>query len=264
VYCRHPAATPHDLEAAFRAVPQASRAACAPPLVARIESGEAPMLRPFIVSVGADAWSPETLLRGAEQALTGRSPEEWELAEVEDLLEQARGRSEDQARLNAIVALVASCRKKLADRAKKQAAQLLAARPDFDEIEKLFAVRLPTALRAAWGRHYEGNTLGHGFVEAKKGKLDKLTTLATKLLKDLARAEQLDGKVARDVPEAMPFRLLPFAVGEHEDEYFALDLSQPTGDGDFAVVVVYEKRREGWHNNPTSVAWLAEPGVTHH
>lgn len=261
-YCQHSAATPHDLHEAFRRVPQASHAACVPALVRSIEAMDVELLRPFVITVGNGPWSAETLLRTAEELASERGSGLLDEAEV--LVEAARSRGGDHARANAILVRVANSREWLANRKKQQAAKLLASRPRFDDVEPLFGIKLPAALRAAWERHYEGDTVGFGFIEVKKGKLDKLTTLSTKLLKDLTKAEALDGQPALVLPEGLPFRLLPFGVGEHEDEHFALDLCRPSGDGDFAVVVVFARRGEAWVNQPTSAAWLAEGGVTHY
>ncbi len=260
LYCRHSAATAHDLAEAFRRVPQTSHPACVPDLVRRIESMDVELLRPIVVTVGHAPWSAETLLRTAEELANERSS--GLLDEAEELVEAARGRGDDHARMNAILARVEKSREWLAKRAKQQAAKLLASRPRFEDVDALFGIELPAALRAAWERHYEGDTVGFGFIEAQTGKLEKLTKLSIRLQKDLEKAERLDGNAAGIKLEELPFRLLPFGTGEHGDEYFALDLARPTRDGDFAVVVVFERRGEAWQTHPSSAEWLAGDGVT--
>lgn len=131
----------------------------------------------------------------------------------------------------------------------RAAAKLLASRPDFDHVEKLFACKLPPHLREAWHAHYEGSTVGFGFIAADKDKLNKLVSLARKLeetLEDAARGHQL----------------LPFAIGEHDGDYYALDLSQPTGD-DFSVRVFFNKGDGGSELVfPNSAAWLEADGIS--
>jgi hypothetical protein len=152
----------------------------------------------------------------------------------------------------AAAAQIETARVQLAEREKKKAKALLASRPNFDEIEQLFGRPLPAALRNAWFAHYEGDTVGFGFIEVKKGKVDKLSALAKKLERSLEDDER---------QELTPHQLLPFAIGEHDGDYFALDLARPSGS-DFAVRGVFNN---GTGGNvlayETSDAWLAADGT---
>jgi hypothetical protein len=138
------------------------------------------------------------------------------------------------------------------ERATRRAAALRAARPNFSDVETLFSAKLPAHLRTAWERHYDGATVGFGFIEARRGALDELEELAEVLGRCFEPVDAL----------GLPYRLFPFGMGEQDDEFIALDLARPTRAGDdYAVVVAGLERGLGWVTHPSSFAWLEDDGV---
>lgn len=255
--CRHPSAKPSDIIKAFEVLPAASAGSCAPIFVKRLEAladAEPALSFRNIVSRSPEQWSPGILFRAFAEILPGRAIERWDLDEARKILAAVHVLKSDP-RVAEASRQIEEAEEKLAAKEKKQAKALLAARPNFDEVEVLFSTKLPVHLRRAWEQHYEGNTVGFGFIEAKKGKVHKLVDLSKRLERDLVDD-------VRPVRDGGAQRLLPFGIGEHDDEYAALDLTRPTDDGDYAVVVVFKGRGEGWVTHPSSAAWIEGNGVT--
>jgi hypothetical protein len=258
--CAHPHAVAEAMARAFAALPAVSTDRCGPRLAARIvevasgdpQASYGRLLR----GVPLEHWPTDALFRGIDEELSS-GPDRFDLHDAAKLLAAARDRAPSDARLEVTRARIEAATKELADRDHATAAKLLAERPDFAEVEALFGVALPPHLRKAWEAHYEGRTVGFGFFEVLDGKLAKLTTLARALERDLP--DEL-----RTPSGPQPHRLLPFAVGEHENEYFALDLAAPTTTGDFAVLVHFLGGGEGWVAYPSSAAWIAADGITRH
>jgi hypothetical protein len=225
------------------------RDACAPAFVAfaeRLATFPPLSLDRLLGSLAPAHWGTRLpQLAFAERLADG---DETDLEQAAQYLAALRGTPQFEA----ATAQLALARQKLVEREEKRARALLASRPDFAEVEKLFGRPLPAVLREAWFAHYEGDSVGFGFIEVKKGKLDKLTTLAKKLERSLEDDER---------KELSPHQLLPFARGEHDGDYFALDLARPTGD-DFAVRGVFNN---GTGGNvlayETSRAWLEADGA---
>jgi hypothetical protein len=257
--CAHPAATAVEVAQAFRTLTALARPGAIAGLVAWVEAAAArdPALacRPLFDAAPEARWSAPLVARVVVELLASK-PDGRALAEAAALLSAAEATGPHSALASAREQLAAAQAAQAKNEA-RQAKALLASRPDFDEVEALFACKLPPALRTAWGRHYEGQTVGFGFIAVKKGAVGKLATLSEKL-------ERALGDDVRAAPTGMPHRLLPFAVGEHDDEYSALDLSRPDGAGDYAVVVAFHGRGEGWVTYPSSAAWLAADGITRH
>jgi hypothetical protein len=258
--CSHPKAKPSDITEAFEKVPAASVASCTPIFVKRIEllaDADAALSCRKIVASAPEQWSPELLLRAFAEVLPGGAGERWDLEDARKILAAVHAITPSNVRVAEAQRRIEETEAKLKAKEKKQAEALLAARPNFDDVEALFSVKLPSHLRKAWEQHYEGNTVGFGFIEAKKGKLFKLVDLSKRLAKDLTDD-------VRPLPDGIvhAHRLLPFGIGEHDDEFSALDLARPTEDGDYAVVVVFKGRGEGWVTYPSSAAWLESDGLT--
>jgi hypothetical protein len=258
--CAHPHADAEAMARAFEALPAVSTDRCGARLATRIvevaSSDPEPSYGRLLRGVPLAHWPTDALFRGIDEELSSQ-PDQFDLDDAAKLLAAASDRAPSDARLEPARARIEAATRKLADREHAAAAKLLAARPDFAEVEALFGVALPPHLRSAWEAHYEGRTVGFGFFEVLGGKLAKLTALARALERDLA--EELRGPTG-----PQPHRLLPFAVGEHENEYFALDLAAPTTTGDFAVLVLFLGGAEGWVAYPSSAAWIAADGITRH
>src|SRR5690606_2745129 len=123
-------------------------------------------------------------LRAAAERLAQKRVERSHLDEARAYLEAARSHAPGDPRLADVAANIDAAAAKVAAREKKAAAKLRASRPDFGEVEALFGVTLPRHLREAWEAHYEGRTVGFGFIAVTKDQLAKLTKLAG----DLQRA----------------------------------------------------------------------------
>jgi hypothetical protein len=236
-----------------------SQERCAPDLVtfaegamARGGTGQLPQL---LARLPRPAWGARLPLAALRATLAERDLGEAELRAANDWLEAARTAGAGTREVAAAEQAMEEARRRLSEKEGRAKKGLLASRPDFNEVERLFAVRLPPALRQAWEAHYEGRTVGFGFIEVKKGKVEKLAALAKKL------ERALEGEVRRPAPKR-PHQLLPFAVGEHEDDYFALDLACPAGADDFAVRGVFGAGLDGEVlAYPSSKAWLAADGA---
>lgn len=257
--CNHPGSDAEAMTKAFEALPAASTATCGRVLAARIvaRAADDPKLscRRLLRQVPLEHWPADALAGGIDEALAVGGADQFDLDDARKMLAVARDRTPTDARLEGASARLEQLAAKLAERGRRQAAKLLAERPDFAAVEALFGVELPIHLSAAWKAHYEGKTVGFGFVEARKGRLTELTELARRLEKDLPPE-------LREAHGSLPHQLFPFAVGEHDEEYFALDLARPS-DGDFAVLVVFLGRGgEGWVAYPSSAAWIAGDGIT--
>jgi hypothetical protein len=100
-------------------------------------------------------------------------------------------------------------------------------RPDFADIERVFATTLPPGLRAAWFAAYELVHDRHRFLTPTATRLDELT--------EIARFICTEHAYAINPIASKPFALLPFARGREDSDYLALDLAQPTVDGDYVV-----------------------------
>lgn len=118
-----------------------------------------------------------------------------------------------------------------------------ATEPNLGDVERLFATRLPAALRDAWASGSDDRLLAM--------TADELVAIAERVCGEHAYAiRAVDGK---------PFALLPFARGEEDRDYYVLDLAWPTGDGDFAVRLVQHDVVDGIDVvAPSSAAWLAK------
>ncbi|MDP1821681.1 MAG: SMI1/KNR4 family protein [Archangium sp.] len=196
-------------------------------------------------------WGSRLPLLAMEEQLADRDPD---LETAETFLAAVKGTAPDTV-VAAATEQIARARKAQLAKEVKAARALLAARPDFDAVEQSFNVKLPSALRSAWEAHYEGRTVGFGFIAVKKDKLDKLADLARKLERALEPGE-------RHPVSGRPHQLLPFGEGEHEGDYFALDLSQPADAGDFAVRGIFNRGTGGGVlAYASSVAWLAANGM---
>lgn len=227
------------------------RASCAPAFVAFAErlSQHPPLsLDRLLGAVPQAHWGARLPVLAIAERTTDAPVSESDLEQASRYLVALEGKPEHAQ----AAAQITEAREKLVEREQKKAKALLASRPNFDEIEQLFGRPLPAALRSAWFAHYEGDTVGFGFIEVKKGKVEKLSTLAKKLERSLEDEER---------KELTPHQLLPFAIGEHDGDYFALDLARPSGS-DFAVRGVFNS---GTGGNvlayETSDAWLAADGT---
>lgn len=199
-------------------------------------------------------WGTRLPFLAIAERLRGRDLSQGDLTVAEEFLAAVK-ETASQSDLLAAAAQIDSARKAIEAREAREAAALLRARPNFDEVEQYFGVKLPPALRLAWEAHYEGRTVGFGFLEVKKGKLEKVGALAKRLARALEPHEQrpLTG---------LPYQLLPFGVGEHDGDYFALDLAAPfAGTADFAVRGIFNRGTGGGVlAYPSSAAWLAADG----
>jgi hypothetical protein len=251
--CELADATPEQLRSAHAAIPQASSEEASVGLVSRITADLARASQPrnallrALGGVPRERWSVPALLAGIEEALGARAVEE-----AAQLLAVARSRSSEPA-VAAAAERIEAARKKALAAEQRRIAKLRAGRPDIGEIESLFGTTLPSALRDAWSAAYDGRAneaLGATFLDTPRARLPLLRTLATKLERavaaDLAR---------NDRGSPMP-RLLPFARGEHDDEYFALDLESG------GVWVAFLGRGEGWRVYDGVDEWLAAGGAT--
>lgn len=226
------------------------QASCAPAYVAfaeRLPQHPPLSLDRLLGAVPQAHWGTRLPVLAITERTTDAPVSESDLEQASRYLVALEGRPEHAA----ASAQITEARAKLVEKEKKKAKSLLASRPNFEEIEQLFGRALPAALKKAWFAHYEGDTVGFGFIEVKKGKVDKLSTLARKLERSLEDDER---------QELTPHQLLPFAIGEHDGDYFALDLGRPSGS-DFAVRGVFNN---GTGGNvlayETSDAWLAADG----
>lgn len=214
----------------------------------------ADLLPQLLACLPRPAWGARLPLAALRTTLAARDLGESELSAANDWLEAARTAGAKTSEVDAAQQAIEEARTRLAAKEARAKKARLASRPDFNEVERLFAVRLPPALRRAWETHYEGPTVGFGFIEVKKGKVEKLSALAKKL------ERALEDEARRPAP-GRPRQLLPFAVGEHEDDYFALDLACPAGADDFAVRGVFGEGLGGEVlAYPSSEAWLAADG----
>jgi hypothetical protein len=125
----------------------------------------------------------------------------------------------------------------------------LRTRPDFTLIEDLFATKLPAKLREAWLQAYELPHDKRQFLTPTHKQLDDLATTAQFIADEHAYAlKPIAGK---------PHRLLPFARGPEDSDYYVLDLALPTADGDFAVRLMQHDVVDGIDQvAPTSAKWL--------
>ena len=131
-----------------------------------------------------------------------------------------------------------------------------AKRPDFDAIEKLFAVKIPRELCEAWMRSYEVEKDPYRFERART--LRALQTLARCVTDEhvgLGELHPIDG---------LPFPVLPFASARSSDVY-VLDLSRPSGDGDYPVLYVpHDCEGAIKEKATTSAEWLVWRGGKRH
>jgi hypothetical protein len=116
-------------------------------------------------------------------------------------------------------------------------------RADLDDIERMFGVHIPTALRAAWQRAFVEPTLFR-FIGGDR--------------KTFSEAVEF---IMHDHHESLASRLiLPFAEDD-ESDYYVLDLSRPS-NGDFPVMLARHDDQDSPHEIATSSAeWLARGPV---
>lgn len=225
----------------------ALQAHCAPAFVAFAERATdctGSRLARALSAVPRPLWGQTLPARALVEQLDSKPLFDSNLTEAETYLSALERHPESET----WAARIAEGWKKVRKRDERAAKALLASRPDFDDVEARFGHRLPAALRSAWHASYEGAVVGWGFIRARKGGLDRL----------LAQAQALERTLAGD---ERGHRVLPFALGEHDGDFFALDLSQPAGD-DFAVIGFFNHGAGGYVvAYPTSAAWLRADGA---
>ena len=137
------------------------------------------------------------------------------------------------------VAEEAEARNEAIRRANDARARRAGPRPDFDALEAAFDVRLPRHFRAAWLRWYEEDTVVR-FIVAERSEIAQAIDFISE-----EHAEELHGR-----------RILPFAEGPNDADYFVLDLSRPS-NGDFPVLLAQHDVYDMDEVAASSEEWLA-------
>jgi hypothetical protein len=118
-------------------------------------------------------------------------------------------------------------------------------------LERVFRLELPARLRRAWQAALEGGSNDRRFI---RGTLPSLLKVAWFVTDEQAALELIPESV-----EGRPFPILPFAEGENPSDYWVLELSAPTGAGDFRVLHALHDVGGSGGQLASSDEWLRTP-----
>ena len=253
-----PETSPVDAKSAFENLPGPARKKAAIALAHWVEAYLGPVSRwgvPFILQkVPVAVWPLGVVIAACQSSFESLHPSD----EFEPWLARAVKLAPADTRVVDLQRRAERRTREVDELQKKERAEVLASRPDFEEVERLFGATLPVHLRHAWEEWYEGKHPELRFIHAKRDRLDDLLGTA-----DFVFSEHgPQGELAEEESElkklpGRPYPILPFADGTQDSDYFVLDLSRPLPNSDYPVLLVMHDNVDGVVEVASSAAdWL--------
>ncbi len=240
-----PETSPIDLQSAFEHIRGPARRKAAPLFSRWVASHLERVARwgvPWILEeVGVASWPLEVLLAACEHSFDRHYPTN----DYVSWLARAVKLAPSDPRVVAIQRRAEIRAREVETYDQAARGDRLTSRPDFDGVERRLGAKLPAHLRAAWEAWYEGAHPELRFIHVRRDRLDDLADTV-----DFIRNEHDDlGPI------------FPFAEGAQAADYFVLDLSRRTEDGDAPVLHVIHDLVDGVDEvAETSAQWLARGG----